>query len=219
MSAHYDQRTDARTDGGPETARPPISDRLRTLTAGQADEVALGDLIDAAGPGGTAVLLFLFAAAALVPGVAPAFGVAICFLSLAFIARTDTLPLPARLRGRHVSRERLARVLSRMLPGLRWVEARLRPRYRWLVTGVALRSVGVACFVAGLLIVLPIPFGNLPAAACVLCLALGLMAADGLFVLAGLGLFLLALAFDIGLVVLFWDIIADGIAALFARTA
>ena len=187
-------------------ARPSISAALRSLCRDRTGQVSLGTLADTIGTGGTALLLFVFAVASLVPGVAPAFGVAICFLSIPLIARTAA-PLPPILRRQQISRERLARLLERGLPRLERLEARLRPRLHWLTQGAPLCVAGFACLASGLLIVLPIPFGNTAPAIAVLFLALGVSAADGLLVLAGLGASAAALAFDIGMVVLSWDAI------------
>lgn len=191
-----------------------LSARLRGLCEGRENSVSLGEFADAAGRGATALLLFLFGTASLVPGVAPAFGAAICLLSLSLLRPTEAISLPGVLRRRTVPRERLAPVLRRWLPRLEWVEARLKPRLRWTLRGPAMWAVALACFASGVLIVLPIPFGNLPPALAVLCLALGIAAADGLLVLVGAGMSLLALAFDLAVIVAFWDAAAAAFAAV-----
>jgi len=164
--------------------------------------------------GGAELLLFLFAVASLVPGVAPASGAAICVLSLPLMTGAHALPLPGLLRRQRISRARLARLLDRGLPRLERLESRLRPRLRWLTRGAMLGLAGITCLIAGLLIVLPIPFGNTAPALSVLLLALGISAADGLLVLVGFGAFALAVAFDAGMVVLSWDLIEAAIYAV-----
>ena len=191
-----------------------MSAGLRSLIFERKGCVTLGALVDGAGLGGTALLLFLFAVASLVPGVAPAFGAAICVLSLPLLTGAQALPLPGLLRRQRVSRVRLARLLDWGLPRLERLEGRLRPRLRWLTHGAMLGLAGTACLIAGLLIVLPIPFGNTAPALSVLLLALGISAADGLLVLAGFGAFVLAVAFDAALVILSWDLIEAAIHAV-----
>lgn len=193
----------------------PVSVGLRSLSQERIGQVTPGNLADITGAGGTALLLFLLAIASFVPGVAPAFGLAICFVSISLMTGTHVVPLPGLLRRRRISRERLTRVLERCLPRLERVEARLRPRLPWLTKGVALCFAGIACFVSGLLIVLPVPFGNTAPAASVLLLALGMGSADGLLILSGLAAFVLALAFDIGMVILSWDLLVAVITAVF----
>jgi hypothetical protein len=185
-----------------------MSSRLRALCQSQHSEVTIGALADAASAQGTALLVFLFALAALVPGVAPAFGAGICWFSIALITGSPCMPLPGLLSRRRVSRQRLTRVLDRWLPRLERIERYLEPRLGWLVADGAMRPIGLACFTCGVLVVLPIPFGNLPPAVTVLILALGMAAGDGLMVLVGYAAFLLALALDIGLIVAAWDAVA-----------
>ncbi len=192
----------------------PLSMRLRALCKPVEGAVPIGELADAAGKGATALLLFLFAIASLVPGVAPAFGAAICLLSLSLLRRTEAMSLPDALRRRTVQRERLAGLLLRWLPRLEWMEARLKSRLRWMTRGPAMVAVALACFISGVLILLPIPFGNVPPAAAVLCLSLGVGAADGLLILGGVGIFLFALGFDVALIVVSWDAIAALLAAV-----
>ncbi len=211
--ANANMRVAATPRSGP--ARPSISAALRSLCRDRSGQVSLGALADTIGTGGTALLLFVFAVASLVPGVAPAFGVAVCFLSIPLIAGKSAAPLPHILRRQQISRERLARLLERRLPRLERLEVLLKPRLHWLTRGAPLCLAGFACLASGLLIVLPIPFGNTAPAIAVLLLALGISAADGLLVLSGLGASVVALAFDIGMVVLSWDAIRAVIHAAF----
>lgn len=189
-----------------------MSSRLRTLAQERAGDISLGDLTDAAGAGGSALLLLLLALASFVPGVAPAFGLAICLLGVALVRGRDTAPLPDFLRRRSVSRSRLGQALDRALPRLERIEAHLKPRLGWLAESAGRRVAGAAGLVNGVLIVLPVPFGNTLPAVAVLLLALGIGASDGLIVLAGLVASGVAFVLDALLVVLSWD----AIVALFA---
>ena len=69
--------------------------------------------------------------------------------------------------------------------------------------------VGFACLVNGILIVLPIPFGNTAPAIAVLLIALGLTACDGLAVLAGLAVTAMAALVDGGLIFLGYQGVAS----------
>lgn len=213
MSARYRTAPDRNAMGHHAVPSTPLSARLRALCGPIGGAVALGELADAAGKGAAALLLFLFAIASFVPGVAPVFGAAISLLSLSLLRRAEAMSLPDALRRRTIPRERLAGLLRRWLPRLEWVEARLKSRLRWVTRGPAMCAVALACFVSGVLIILPIPFGNVPPAASVLCLSLGIAAADGLLILGGAGIFLLALGFDVAVIVVFSDAIAAVVAA------
>ena len=89
-----------------------------------------------------------------------------------------------------------------MIPAVAWTERRLRRRAAPWLEGAGPRLAGLAGVVNGVLIVLPIPFGNTAPAIAVLVVALGLVAGDGLAVGAGLALTIVAAAIDIGLVTL-----------------
>ena len=193
----------------------PISSALRRLADERRVDVPIGELADVAGHDSTAALLALFAAASLVPGIAPAFGIAICYLAAALLVGARTVPLPASLRRRRLRHDRFVRLINRVIRPLEWVESRSQPRLRRLTTGAGLRAVGLACLIAGVLIVLPIPFGNLWPAIAILCLSIGVVAGDGVIVVAGQMLFLLALAIDVGIVVLSWEAIRVVVADFF----
>lgn len=62
------------------------------------------------------------------------------------------------------------------------------------------RLLALMCLLLAVVIAMPIPFGNLPPAICVLLIALGMIQRDGLFVAAGFsgGLLLLGLGAYVG---------------------
>ena len=189
-----------------------VAQRLRGVQQQLSNQaLSLKDLLSALGPGATGLLLLLLGAASLVPGSAPAFGAVQCVLALSLIAGRDAPWMPSWLGERRVSGETLKRGIGWLAPRLEWLEQHLRHRRQYMLRGPMLRLIGVACLVNGILILLPIPFGNTAPAFAVLMLALGLTACDGLAVLAGLILSAVALVIDAGLIFLSYQ----GIASLF----
>jgi hypothetical protein len=150
-----------------------------------------------------------------VPGVAVVLSVPLCLLALGLILGHRRPWLPGGLRSRPISGDRLAEAIDRVLPRLYWLEQRLRPRARWAVDGHALRLIGLAALICGVLILLPVPFGNTAPALAVILLAVGLLVRDGLAVMAGLGFTAGALAIDALLLVVGYEAIM-GISNLFA---
>jgi hypothetical protein len=71
-----------------------------------------------------------------------------------------------------------------------------------LLRGPGIRVLGLASLVNGVLIVLPIPFGNTAPAIAMLILSLGMVAGDGIAVGVGLLATVVALAMDVGMIVL-----------------
>jgi hypothetical protein len=199
-------------DNSADQQQESAAQRLRNLQGELSDHaVPFKDLLNALGPGATGLLLLLIGAASLVPGSAPVFGIAQCVIALSLIAGKDAPWMPSWLRERQISGEGLKRGIAWLVPRLEWLERHLRPRRQYLLRGPMLRLLGLACLVNGILIVLPIPFGNTAPAIAVLVLALGLTAGDGLATLAGLVLTAVALVFDSGLIFLGYQ----GLASLF----
>src|SRR5690606_41810814 len=96
--------------------------------------------------------------------------------------------------------------LPKVLPWLERVEAVSRPRLTFLFGGVGQRLIGVVCTVLALVLILPIPLGNLLPATAVTVLALALVQRDGLLALLGYGL----VAASFGVLVLAVGIIVRG---------
>ncbi len=192
------------------------SDRLRRLAHGiEADRVSLGALIDRLGASATGLCLLLFGLVSLIPGIAPVLGVGLCLFALGMVLGHDTPPLPGWLHRVQVDRRRLHQGLQRLCPLIAWLEQWLQPHTARMLRGPGARLVGLAALVNGILVVLPVPFGNTAPAVATIVLALGFVVGDGLAVAVGLLATLLALAIDVALVVLGVAAVAAAFAAFF----
>jgi hypothetical protein len=167
------------------------------------EQIAIADLRVAMGDRAFGAIMFLFAVPNTLPvnapGVSAVLGIPLLFLALQLTLGFAVPWLPARIVHTRVTRARFARVMSKVVPWLRRAERLSRPRWTWLATGPAERVIGLACVVLSVVLILPVPFGNMgPAlAVCVLCFAL--MQHDGKATLAGLltGALALALAWGV----------------------
>src|SRR5579875_706935 len=128
----------------PSDPHPPLSRRLHDLASGDAPRITLGELADAAGAAGIGMLLLLLTAGAMIPGIAPAFGAALCLASLPLLAGRQRLPLPEWLRRRSLARAAYRARIARLLPWLRRLDAWLKPRLSGCRGGTVLRLVGIA---------------------------------------------------------------------------
>jgi hypothetical protein len=100
----------------------------------------------------------------------------------------------------------LITLLSRWGPALlRRIEHRLRPRTRVLVTGWSKPLLVLVMALVGVLIALPIPFGNTLPGLSVILMGLGLAMGDGLAVLGALILAVLATGTSTALVWAAWS--------------
>jgi len=171
-----------------ETAAP-VSQLLEEALDGEVATV--GDLVDRTAEGGFALLLLLLTLPMLVPALPPGapagIGVLLTLLGIQMLAGRKTPLLPERIRRIVLpsSAHRLLR--ARGLVVLRRLESmtRVRPpasRGR-LAEGVA----GSTVLTMGAVMVLPIPFMNLPPALAVMMVALGISGRDGRFLWIGVG--------------------------------
>jgi hypothetical protein len=128
-------------------------------------------------------------------------------MALQMAWRPGPARLPAWLARRPVPRQLLVHVVRRGVPVVRRIERWTRPRLRGLATGIGATAGYLVIVFLGLLVTLPIPFGNgLPGVAIVV-LTLGLARSDGLVVAVGHAIALVATTISAGFV-------AAGIAAL-----
>jgi hypothetical protein len=189
-------------------ARPgSTTERLRRLMDSfPAGKIALGDVVDELGSAGTGLCLLLCSLTALIPGIAPVFGVALCAIALGMVLGHSQPYLPERLRRWQLDPDRLRSGIHRLTPAITWLERWLHPRAAHLLPrrprSSGTRVTGVASLVNGVLIVLPIPFGNTAPAVAMLILSLGMVVGDGMAVSVGMLATVIALVIDIGMIAL-----------------
>jgi hypothetical protein len=181
-------------------------------------EVALGQLADRFGMAGAGAILLLLSVPAFLPiplptGIPAGFAMALLGAQIALGARRPWLPGWARrLR---LSRAQVAHGLARLLGLMRRAGLRLRRRLPAAVgaDGAPRPLPGLALIACGLVIVLPIPFGNQLPSLAVAAIGLGLMRRDGAFILVGYGLTLGTAAWTAGLLAMVGGL-AGGLAGL-----
>jgi hypothetical protein len=177
--------------------------------------VTLGTVVDAFGTAGGGLCLSLFRQAAMIPGIAPVFGLALCTLAFGMLLGRAVPTLPERLRRWRLDRDRMQAGVQRLAPSIAWLERWLHPRAAPLLRTPDVRLVSLASVSNGILIVLPIPFGNTAPARAMLILSLGMVAGDGLAVIVGLLATIVALVVDIGMISLGYAALSTMIENLF----
>jgi len=93
--------------------------------------------------------------------------------------------LPRRLVEKPLRRDDLRGLFRKITPILRRLEVVTRPRLGFMFAAGGERFIGVVCTLLALVLVLPIPLGNLAPGATVAVLALALLQRDGLLALLG----------------------------------
>jgi hypothetical protein len=177
----------------PERGRSMTATLKKLLRGQRKDRLKLGDLVGEIeaddGPGPVLFVLTLPILLPMPPGVSMLLALPLLIVAPQIVVGRRELWIPQALAKRTMEREKLAKLVRRILPPLTRVEKLVRPRLQ-LLTG----RVGVAVTVIAVVLVLPLPAANLVPSLALALFALGLSRRDGLFVLAGYGLMALAAA-------------------------
>ena len=141
------------------------------------------------------------------PGSSTILSLPILLLAPQIVWGSDIPWLPRRLVEHPLKRDDLRGLFRRLTPIVRRMELVTRPRLKILFGPVGERLIGVVCTLLALVLVLPIPLGNLAPGATVAVLALALLQRDGLLALLG---YLMA-AVSVGLLVLSAGVVAAAV--------
>jgi hypothetical protein len=172
-----------------DTSRAPLSAMLHRIAGDSSRErVRVADLLTALEDRALAALLFVFAVPNVLPvppGTSAILGAPLVFLAaqLAFGRRPW---LPALIAQRAMSRADFGTLVRRVAPWLARAEKLLKPRVSALVAPPMEYLVGLVCLAMAVVLVLPVPLGNMLPALSISLLALGILERDGLWILAGL---------------------------------
>lgn len=169
--------------------RLALSQLLREIADDETrDRVSVGDLLMALGNRALGALLFIFAFPNILPtppGTSAVLGAPLIFLS-AQLTFGNRPWLPKFITLRSMSREDFLALISRIGPWLAKAEKLLRPRASRLAIPPMQNVVGLVTFFLSMILVLPIPLGNVLPAVAISIMALGILEKDGLWVTAGL---------------------------------
>jgi hypothetical protein len=167
----------------PGTAPPQgtLSDVLQWLAHEPGRErITMRDLIDVLGDRALGALMFFFAfpnVLPMPPGVSAVLGTPLVFLAVQLMFGQRPW-LPAVMARRSMSHADFALLL--------------RPRLVWLSQPPVEYLLGAVCLLLALVLALPIPLGNVLPALAISMLSLALLQRDGLWVLYGLALSVVA---------------------------
>jgi hypothetical protein len=182
--------------------------------------VPIGEIVDALGRTGIGMTLLLLSLPALIPIPGPfgvVFGSTVALVSLQLMFGARRLLLPSLLRERTVPASAVQAMVVKGVPLLRKVERFLKPRRLLPLTGKAGRmALGLPIALMGVAVALPVPLGNVPPVASLIALSLGIMMRDGVAVLLGLLLAVLAMVW-FALLFLFGAQVLDWFQELFSR--
>jgi hypothetical protein len=168
---------------------PALSQILQQLAddAGR-ERISFGDLLAALSDRALGALLFVFAcpnALPALPGTSVILGAPLVLLAaqLAFKRRPW---LPGFIAKRSMSRTDFQTLVGRICPWLQRAEKMLRPRASAWALPPMEYLVGAVCLLLAIVVLLPIPLGNMLPALAISMLALGILERDGYWIVGGL---------------------------------
>lgn len=173
------------------------------------ERIAVADLLFLLRDRAIGALMLIFAipnALPAIPGTSAVLGAPLVFLA-AQLALGWRPWLPKVIANRSMPRKDFAVLMAKATPWLGRAEKLLRPRLTWLAYPPAEHVIGVICLILSVILVLPIPLGNMLPGLAICLFALGLLERDGVWVILG------AIT-SIGAVVLVWGVIYAAIKSL-----
>ena len=154
----------------------------------QRERVAIRDLLVALGDRATGALLFVFAFPNVLPtppGTSTILGAPLIFLAAQLMLGRAPW-LPSFVANRSMTQADFSLLVKRILPWLQRAESLLRPRFTGLALPPMEHAIGLLSLLLAIVLVLPIPLGNVLPALAISLMALGVLERDGLWVLSGL---------------------------------
>jgi hypothetical protein len=154
----------------------------------QRERIAISDLLNVLGDRATGALIFIFAFPNVLPtppGTSTILGAPLIFLAAQLMLGRAPW-LPAFVASRSMTRTDFCSLVKRIVPWLQRAEGLLRPRLVRLTRPPMEHLVGLLSLLLAVLLVLPIPLGNVLPALAISLMALGVLERDGLWVLSGL---------------------------------
>jgi hypothetical protein len=195
---------------------PPIVQRLRDAAAAlQGERVSMRDMAQAHGPEAHGTLLMLLAMPCLlpVPGVGTVLGMGVATLAVAMWRGHCAPCLPQRVAELELPRHWAQRVLVGLACAYAMAGRHARTRLIPLASAGRRSGIAIAVGLMAAIVVMPIPFGNVLPAVALSFIGLGLVFRDGLAVLLGLLMSIVAGVATAGLLLMAWAWGSDWIVA------
>jgi hypothetical protein len=172
----------------PTDRRLPLSAILLDICDDPDPTVTVGEIVHRFGRRAFGALLFFFSA----PNWLPLPPGSSTFLALPLVLLTPQVAygvqgpwLPRFIDDREMKRAALARSIRKIVPMLQRVEKVSRPRLLWMFGPIGDRAIGLTCFLLSLVLLLPIPLGNMAPGAAIAAFGLAMVQRDGVLALIG----------------------------------
>ncbi|MCU0534133.1 MAG: exopolysaccharide biosynthesis protein [Hydrococcus sp. Prado102] len=163
---------------------------LDILQQHQEEKIALKDILQGMGDRafGPALLICAIPEALPIPivGVSAIIGIPLMLVSGQLFLGFKKVWLPKRIGNFSFERKFLEKAILTMLRYLKKIERVIKPRWQFMSSPIANRLLGLLLLVLGVVIALPIPFGNFLPAIAIVIISLGTIEKDGLVIAIGI---------------------------------
>jgi len=133
-----------------------------------------------------------------IPGLSTITGLPVFIFTIQAVVGNKNPRLPQFASQLRLNRYKVIRHLERIRPYIMKLERRMHPRLPWLVERQRINY--LLCTIYAFVLIVPIPFGNIISAWAVIVLSLGLVIEDGLYVVIGHLIGVVAILWNIALV-------------------
>lgn len=172
-----------------------LSGILMTLAGdGSRERISVADIFAAMGDRAFGALILIFALPNVIPtppGTSALTGAPLVFLSAQLMLGQSPW-LPKIIAERSMMRSDFASIVGRISPWLARGERMLRPRLGLFIYPPAEYLIGLLCFILSVVLILPIPLGNILPAIAICLFSFGILERDGLCVLLGTVVFVIS---------------------------
>jgi hypothetical protein len=176
---HSADATKERRGSGP-ALRVPTSEIVAALLRDvPGDEVTLAWIVGQLRDRSFGIVMLLIALVGIVPGVGTVAAFLLALPAIQMILARPAPVLPRFIAERRLSTARIARLVMRLVPVLRWLERAVRPRWTTPFETTK-RVLGVVMLLLSATILTPIPFGHIMPILVIMLLAFAFLEGDGL---------------------------------------
>lgn len=175
----------------------PTSEVLLRAVRGDSEKVSVKEIIDALDARSFGLATLMFALPSVVPmppGVPTVVGICLLIVSFQMVIGREDLWLPGILSKRTFDRKSLVKAFEGLAPRLQGIERIAKPRLLFMTGRTGAVMIGIIVLIMAIVLILPLPpGGNFPPALACAVLGMGLAQRDGVIVLIGLVVSVVAL--------------------------
>ena len=166
---------------------------INTLKSHPEQYLTIGELLELLRRRSYGALLIMLSLAGLIPGISFFAAVADFLLGLQIALGFHAPRLPNIIQKQRIHREKTLKFTQELMPWLERIEEYVKPRWEPLSSANARRVIGAMICVLAAIAILPLPFINFLPNFAIICLALGIIERDGLCLLIGSAIALMAI--------------------------